>query len=84
MDSEFAVRDQLVLIDGKSADYTGAPGLETRITIMYSVDYSDNAMRFTGRRRAYENRVLLHSSVPHRPSGIIVPTISTIIHGRFT
>src|ERR1700722_7152598 len=34
--------------------------------------------------RAYENLVLLHSSVPHKPSGMIVPIISTTIHGIFT
>jgi len=35
-------------------------------------------------RVAYENRVRLHNSDPHNQSGIIVPTISTIIHGMLT
>ena len=45
---------------------------------------SPSARQRTLTRQTYENLVLLHSSVPHSPSGIIVPTISTIIHGRFT
>jgi len=53
---------------------------EIAVRVICSIIDANFERRCIGSWGTYENLVLLHSSVPQRPSGIIVPIISTTIH----